>query len=213
MKPVDQTITKHKRQQTMSAHDTTLEDTFEEVKSEEVKSEEVKSEEDTFEEDTFEEDTIEEDTPIVHDINWEKKVRSDGSVVFIADLGYFHSPLSHDYIRVHADLIYSFLREHEDKDVLMSFDCASHLKLFPRRWVKSEPQYMLGYTHKTRANTRFIKLEEHMVEEAVKDLQSELFRKITSVTDFIEHYFYSLGVYGFSIIFKLKEKEEPLIVN
>ena len=202
----------------MSAHDTTHEDTFqegtfEESTFEESTFEESTFEESTFEETTFEESTFEEDTPIVLDINWEKKVRSDGSVVFIADLGYFHSPLSHDYIRVHADLIYSFLREHEDKDVLMSFDCASRLSLFPRRWVKSEPQYMLGYTHNTRVNTRFIKIEEHMVEEAVKDLQSELFRKITSVTDFIEHYFYSLYVYGFSIIFKLKEKEEPLIVN
>jgi len=85
----------------MSALDTTFE---------EVKSEEVKTEEDTY-------------IPEVYEIKWGKKVHPNGLVAFIAKLHDAHVPLSHIYIRVYTDLIYSFLREHEDKDVLVWWGC------------------------------------------------------------------------------------------
>jgi len=195
----------------MSALNTALEDTFEEG---------------TFEEDTHEELTDEEFTalkdfikdifyPEVKDINWEKKVHPDGLVEFFTELDDDQHPFIYEYDKVYTDLIYSFLREHEDKDVLMSFNCTFYKELYPRGCLSFEfkSQNIIGYTDTTRTNTRFVKLGECEVEETVKDLLSELHRKVIDESDYIRYYSSRLRYTSFYIIFKLKEKEEPHIVN
>jgi len=192
-----------------SEEDTSEEDTSEEDTSEEDTSEEDTSEEDIFEEDTSEEDTSEEDTytPKVHEIKWEKKVRPDGFVAFFTDLDDGLNPLSPRYIRVFSDLIYSFLREHEDKDVLMCFGCSYRLKFH----YGSFSQYVLKLKNRTetfKTNTRFVKLGECEVEKAVENLLINLHHEVTRYEfgekDVTADYSFCLGVTSFYIIFKLK---------
>ena len=184
---------------------TSEEDIFEDIFKEDT-PEEVTPEEYTFEE----EDTLEEVPPKVHEIKWEKKVHPNGLVEFIADLHDDHRPLSHDYIRVHADLIYSFLREHEDKDVLMSFSCTYRQRVyhFFSDWFDYGQE---SYTTTSKTNTRFVKLGECEVEEVVSDLLIEISQEAAKdhpveidQWDYYRDYTFCLGVTRFSIIFKLK---------
>jgi len=212
-----------------------FEDIFKEDTPEEVAPEEYDFEEDTFEyafEDTSDEDPLEEDifedifeedtyTHKVHEIKWEKKVHPDGLIEFITDLHDGQRPLKRDYIRVYTDLVHSFLREHEEKDVLMSFGCTYRIKVISTYFSWFE---IVGdtYTCTSKSNTPFIKLGEYEVEEAVTDLLINIRHEVAKVEPgpdkFDEGYLkrvytIHLGVTGFSIIFKLKEKEEPHIVN
>jgi len=157
--------------------------------------------------------TREEVTPKVYDINWGKKVHPDGLVEFIAELHDYHEPLSYYYTRVYTDLVYSFLREHEDKDVLMSFDCTYRQKVYSTCTPGLE-FVNLSYTCTSKTNTRFVKLGECEVEEAVEDLRYEICKKVEEDEpvdpdefdeyDYSGYYSFFIGVTRFSIIFKLK---------
>ena len=187
-----------------------------------LKEKEDTSEEISLEENIFEEGILEEDIPEVININWEKKVHPNGLVTFITDLDDYLRPLhKRDYFRVYTDLIYSFLREHEDKDVLMCFACSYRLKFHHGIFDYSGFDIRV-LTRETRietlkTNTRFVKIGESEVEEAVEKLLGSLDNRVTEyeigVEGVTEDYRVCLGITRFSIIFCLKEKEEPHIVN